>query len=365
MVITKVEFLPSNMRQEDPDWRYSLRASKVSQGWIVCLHTDEGLTGYGYASATPMLGASYEGVKGVLDTFKPLLIGKDPMGVEAILIALEKMVRGVNQAKAGIDCALHDLVSRKLNVPLHQLFGGKVRDSVSILRVLSIKAPDDMAGMAQKLIDKGYRHLKIKVEGDVDLDVARVRAIRKQVGDDVHLTIDANQAYTPKDAILALNRMADYRIELAEQPTSVDDLPGLKLVTDSVPIAVEADESAGSLREVMVLVSNRIVDAVSLKIPKLGGLRNALAAARICEAGRIQYRLGAHVGSRLMSAQVMHLAAALPKLSFACELGEFSRLLDDPFAGIEIEDGTLKLRDLPGSGVHLVAPQGSELAKTA
>lgn len=365
MIITEVEYLPCNMRQADPTWRYSLRASKMSQGWIVCLHTDEGITGYGYASATPMLGASYEGLRGVLDTFVPTLIGKDAMSIEAILIALEKQVRGVNQAKAGIDCALHDLVSRKLNVPLHQLFGGKVRETVPILRVLSIKAPDEMAGMAQKLADQGYSQFKIKVEGDVETDVARVRAIRRQVGDAALLTIDANQAYTPKDAILALNRMAEYRIDLAEQPTAVDDLVGLKLVTDSVPVAVEADESAASLRDVMVLVSNRIVDAVSLKIPKLGGLRNALAAARVCEAGRIRYRLGAHVGSRLMSAQAMHLAAALPKLSFACELGEFSRLHDDPFSGIEIENGTLRLRDEPGAGVTLTAPLGSEPQKIA
>jgi L-alanine-DL-glutamate epimerase-like enolase superfamily enzyme len=101
----------------------------------------------------------------------------------------------------------------------------------------------------------------------------------------------------------------------------------------------------------MRLVSNRIVDAVSLKIPKLGGLRNTLAAARICEAGHVRYRMGAAVGSRLLSAQAMHLAAALPELDYACELGEFDRLLDDPFEGIEIDNGRLFLPEGPGSGV--------------
>ena len=75
-----------------------------------------------------------------------------------------------------------------------------------------------MAAQAQKLVDKGYRYLKIKVHGEVDEDVARVAAIRRQVGDDVHLTIDANQAYSPKDAIAALNRMAEHHIDLVEQP---------------------------------------------------------------------------------------------------------------------------------------------------
>jgi L-alanine-DL-glutamate epimerase-like enolase superfamily enzyme len=106
------------------------------------------------------------------------------------------------------------------------------------------------------------------------------------------------------------------------------------------------------------LASRRIVDAVSLKIPKLGGLRNTLAAARICEAAGVRYRLGAAVGSRLLSAAAIHLACALPGVEYACELGEFDRLLDDPFEGIEIEDGFLHLPLEHGSGVRLRAPFG-------
>jgi L-alanine-DL-glutamate epimerase-like enolase superfamily enzyme len=99
-------------------------------------------------------------------------------------------------------------------------------------------------------------------------------------------------------------------------------------------------------------VTERAVDAVSLKIPKLGGLRNTIAAARICEAGGVKYRLGAAVGSRLLSAHAVHLACALRDVDYACELGEFDRLLDDSFEGIEIENGELRLPEGPGSGVH-------------
>jgi len=224
-----------------------------------------------------------------------------------------------------------------------------------------------MAAAGQKLVDKGYRYLKIKVHGHVEEDVARVKAIRKQVGDDVHLTIDANQFYTPKDAITALNRMADYRIDLVEQPVNADDFEGLALVTRTVPVTVEADEAAGSLRQVYELVSKRAVDAVSLKIPKLGGLRNTLSAARLCEAGHIKYRLGASVGSRLLAAQGLHFACAMPGIDYACELGEFDRLLDDPFEGLEVTNGVLKLPQGAGSGVRLISSaQNSErLAKSA
>jgi L-alanine-DL-glutamate epimerase-like enolase superfamily enzyme len=147
--------------------------------------------------------------------------------------------------------------------------------------------------------------------------------------------------------------MAKFDIDLAEQPIAAADHAGLRRVTDNVPVTVEADESASSVARVFELVRERCVDAVSLKIPKLGGLINTLAAARICEAGGVEYRMGAAVGSRLLSAQAMHVAAALPDIAYACELGEFSRLLDDPFEGIEVENGRLKLPEGIGSGVSL------------
>jgi L-alanine-DL-glutamate epimerase-like enolase superfamily enzyme len=157
--------------------------------------------------------------------------------------------------------------------------------------------------------------------------------------------------------------MAEYRIDLCEQPVDADDFEGLALVTRTVPVTVEADEAAGSLREVFELVSRRAVDAVSLKIPKLGGLRNTLAAARLCEAAHIQYRLGAAVGSRLLSAQALHFACAMPGVDYACELGEFDRLLDDPFEGLEVVNGMLTLPSGPGSGVRL--QKAGRMARTA
>jgi L-alanine-DL-glutamate epimerase-like enolase superfamily enzyme len=301
------------------------------------------------------MGSTFESLPHELERFKPHVLGNDPFAIEAILQELDRSLAGGSQAKAGIDCALHDLCARALGVPLYNLLGGKVRSSVPVLRIVAIKTPAEMAEQAQKLLDQGYHYFKIKVHGDVDEDVARVKAIRERLGADARLTIDANQSYSPKDAIAAINRMAEYRLDLVEQPVSRHDLKGLELVTRSVPVVVEADEGAGTIDEIMTLVSNRIIDAVSLKIQKLGGLRNALAAARICEAGHVKYRLGAHVGTRLGNAHAIHLAAALPGVDYACELGEFTRMYNDPFAGIEVVDGVLAVPDGPGCGVEPVA----------
>ena len=362
MIVESADFQPCEMPLEDKNWRFALGAASTSRGWIVRLKSDSGHVGYGYANASPHMGSTFESLPHELERFRPLVVGQDPFAIEAILRALDRSLSGGNQAKAAFDCALHDLCARSLGVPLYNLLGGKVRATVPVLRIVAIKRPDEMAVEAGKLREQGYHYFKIKVHGEVEEDVARVKAIRARVGPDAHLTVDANQSYTPKDAIRAINAMAQYQIDLVEQPVSRTDLKGLELVTRAVPVVIEADEGAGTLDEIMNLVSNRIVDAVSLKIPKLGGLRNALAAARICEAGKVKYRLGAHVGTRLVNAHAIHLAAALPQMDYACELGEFSRMYDDPFAGIEVVDGMLTVPDRPGCGVDPVAGgQGANL----
>jgi len=191
------------MRKEDPTGASRWRRVRSAKGRAP--HRERrGVEGFGYASATPHMGSTTGTLKAELDLFRPLVIGRDPRSIQAVLLDLDKTLRGAPQAKAAIDCALHDLVARELGVPLNVLFGGAVRDAVPILRILAIKTPAEMAAQAQKLVDKGYRYLKIKVRGHVEEDVARVAAIRRQVGDDVHLTIDANQSYKTKEAITAL-----------------------------------------------------------------------------------------------------------------------------------------------------------------
>lgn len=363
MAIERYEIQRCEMPLEDPNWRFALGATSAARGWIVKLTSETGIAGYGYAPAIPHMGSTLESLPTILQRFEPLLIGVEVFAVEHVLAALDASLAGSLQAKAAIDCAMHDLIARTLGVPLYHLLGGKLRDSVPVLRILAIKSPAEMAEQAGRLFDQGYRYFKIKIHGDIDEDVERVRAIRQRVGSAAHLTVDANQSYSAKDAVYALNRMAEHRIELVEQPVPAGDLKGLKLVTDSVPVTIEADEGAGSIDEIMQLVGERIVDAVSLKIPKLGGIRNTIAAARLCEAGRIKYRLGAHVGTRLLNAHAVQLAVSLPGVDYACELGEFTRMFDDPFTGLEVENGWITVPDAIGCGVQpIVAPVSAAVA---
>ena len=351
MKIVEARVDESILPKKDKDWKFALAASGVTEGWVVSIRAEDDTVGYGYASTMNHYGAPHDAVKGALDRLCKRLVERDAREIARILDDLDRVMLGNNQAKSGIDCALHDLQARRLGVPICDLFGGPAVREFATLRILPIKSPADMAKNARALADKGVRHFKIKVHGDVEEDVARVAAVRAELGPDAHLTVDANQSYAPKDAIRALNLMAESRIDLAEQPVKANDLAGLKAVTQAVPVTVEADEAAYSLDQVMILVRERIVDAISLKITKLGGLRKTYAAAQICEAGGVRYRMGAHVGPMLLAAHAMQLAAALPGIWYASELSEFDGLAEDHWEGLNLVDGVLHLSDAIGCGV--------------
>lgn len=350
MRIVGVDVIPSVMRKEDPTWRFALAARRTTEGFVVVARTDGELTGIAYTGAAPHLGAPAERVDADLRRLGAALVGSDADDFDAV-----DAVPACNPARAGIDLALHDLAAKAAGVPLYRLFGELVRSEVRVLRILAIKRPEEMARIARAHVAEGYRHLKIKLEGDGDADVARVRAIREAVGPDVALTVDANQSYGVEVAIDAVRRMERYSIELVEQPVAADNVEGLAAVARAVETPVDADESAASVDDVRRLVEARAVDSVSLKIPKLGGLRAAREAVALCRATGIRCRVGAHVGSRLLAAAALHFAVATPEVGDVAELGEFERLLDDPAEGLSVERGRLRVPSGVGVGVRLRA----------
>lgn len=352
MKIQSFAVFPVVLPDEDPEWKFSGQAYPKNEACVVGLKSDDGTVGYGYAAAFPHLAATTGGVQGALSRMLPLIVGQPALAIEANIQRIEKSIQGNNPAKSGIDCALHDLAAKLMKVPLYQLFGGKVRDQIPLSRMLALKAPNQMAERAKRLVDQGYRCVKLKLGGELREDVERVRQVRKAVGADIRLTIDPNMSYQAKQAIACIERTAEFFVDLVEQPVREADLEGLALITRSVSVPVEADESAYSVESTFALAANRTIDAVSLKVSKMGGLRNVHTSARICEAAQLGCRMGATVGSQLLAAHAVHVIASLRHLTFPCELAEFLHLTNDPFEGLEVKDGMIRVPDEIASGTH-------------
>ncbi len=352
MKITGYKIDAFSLADKDPNWRIAGYAIPTNDACVLTLTAEDGTTGEGYAAAFAHLGASQAGTAAVLEMIARRLIGRDAFAIETNMDIARKSIRGNNPAKGAVDCALHDLAARLLKVPLYQLFGGKSRTKLPLLRILSIKSPDQMRETAQKLIDQGYRYLKLKVEGNPREDAERVGAVRKAVGDDIFLSVDPNMGFGAKAAIEFARRIEDYDVTMMEQPLNDADLPGLESVAKAAGLPIEADESATTVEQVLDLAAYRRVDAVNLKIPRSGGILSIITMARMCEAAGLRYRLGANVGSRLLAAHGLHVAVALPNAHFACELAEFERLQNDPYEGLEVIDGEIHVSDEIGTGVR-------------
>lgn len=351
MPIVSAELRPCIQRQEDAGWKFARATVPELRGWVIVLTDENGTTGLGYCHAIPAITTHGEGAEAGLRFYQPRLLGRDPAELAAIMDEVEAVLAGNTSVKAAIDMALHDLVARRAGVPLSVLMGGHFRDSIPQSRILPIKAPAEMASAAAGLVAKGYRTLKLKLSGDGALDARRIAEVRAAVGAEVMLTLDPNQSYSAKGFIAAWRRMEPHDIALVEQPVPAADWEGLALVTRTLPVPVEADETVQDIADVLRVIEGRVADVVNLKITKLGGIRNFITAARLCEAGQIAPRMGAAFGPALLQAASAHAAASLRHLAFACELSEHDHILDDPFTPLPIQDGAIIVPPGPGCGV--------------
>jgi L-Ala-D/L-Glu epimerase len=351
--IANVAVEPCTQPLRDPSWKFARATVPRLEGHLLALDDERGNRGLAYVHAIPAITTHGDGARAALEFFRPLLLGREVESIAAVMHEVDAVLAYNPSVKAAIDMALHDLLSRRLGIPLDVLLGGRLRESIPQSRILAIKAPAEMGARAAQLVADGYRQLKLKLSGDTSLDVARIAAVRSAVGDEVALTLDPNQSYNAKQMMAAFARMERYGIALIEQPVPAGDWEGLALLTRELPVAIEADESAQTVSDVFRLVAERRVDVINLKVTKLGGLCRFLDAVRICEAGNVVCRVGAAFGPALLQSVGIHAASIVRSLPFACELSEHQHLLDDPFTELPVRNGTIDVPRGAGCGVTL------------
>lgn len=350
IVDARVEACTQRLR--DPSWKFARATVPLLEGQVLVLTDEAGTRGLGYVHAIPAITTHGAGAAAALALLAPMLVGRRADELASLLEEVDATLTFHPSVKAGIDMALHDLLARQLGVPVHVLLGGRLHERIAQSRILPIKTPAEMAAKAAELAAAGYGQLKLKLSGDTALDTARIAAVRDAVGPDVVLTLDPNQSYDAKQMMGAYARFERHDIALIEQPVPAADWAGLALLTRSLPVAIEADESAQTVHDVFRLVSERACDVINLKVTKLGGLRRFQQAVRICEAGNVGCRVGAAFGPALLQSMSLQAASTIARLPFACELAEHLHLMDDPFTELAVTHGAIDVpREAPGCGV--------------
>lgn len=326
---------------------------------IVKLISDDGTFGVGEAPhmvGHSQLGETPDTVRVVLRRkLVPAILGMDPFDQEALTNALDRAVPGNQRAKGALIMAAYDLAGKALNTPLYNLLGGLVRDRIPLSWSLPIVEIDKVVEEGVQMVERGWRILKVKVgrPNPAD-DVAAVQALREEVGDEISIRVDANQAYDVKTAHWVLQRMEPYRIDFFEQPVHRDDFTGMIEVTKQSPIPIMADESAKSPEALAAIASNRAADDVSIYITGPGGLVKSKKMAAIAEAFRMRAYVGGALEGVIGTAAGLHFAASTPVVELGCEMSGQYLMKDD--LGKEphvMEDGALVVPTGPGLGIEL------------
>jgi len=351
--LEKAEVFVFRFQLEKP-FRIALGATTEKTEIIVALHDNHGRVGWGEASPSALiLGCTPNTVLSALDLLIPAVLGEDPRRLSFLVEKMDRVLLGNAAAKAAVDLALHDLVGKIYGEPVWRLLGGSFAEPLETDFTVSIDTPEAMAEEARKLVDAGFRAIKVKVGEDPKLDVQRVKAVREAVGENVKLWIDANQGWTPQEAVWALARIAEFRVEFVEQPVSAWNLEGMRWVRERSPVPVMADESVHSPQDALLAIKLGACDYVNIKLMKAGGLLRAKEIATICKNAGIPNMIGGMVESNLSATAAVHFALSEGNVVFRdLDLGERPEAKLVSKGGSAIQNGFQVLADpeAPGFG---------------
>ena len=305
----------------------------------VRLRDGDGNEGWGEAAGTKFYGETPESVLSAVKLYATAL-PTDPFDIEETERRWEVMLRENPAARAALSSALHDLVGKRLGIPVYRLWGLDPAKAPQSTFTIGLDTPEKIR--AKVLEAKQYPILKIKVGTDRDEEI--LRTIRDVT--DKEIRVDANCGWTVKQAIGMLPVLKEYGVTLLEQPLPPHELDGLAQITRRADIPVIADESCRTAVDIPPLVGK--VDGINIKLAKCGSLREALRMIAIARA----HGLMVMVGCMIESSIGITAAAHFTPLVDIVDLDGAALLANDPFVGASIDGGRVTLPTGPGLGVR-------------
>jgi muconate cycloisomerase len=359
--ITRIETIPVRVPiVAEFQIRGSLGAHTESPFLVVLIHTDEGITGLGEVSCTPIWsGEDSTTARHLIATFlEPALAGEDARDIERLTMKMRRAVANHPFTKAGLEMALWDILGKACGLPVYRLLGGAVRERVPIKMSVSGVEPQRAAQLAEFAVSQGLRALKVKTGIEPESDIERVKVVRDVVGPGFPVGVDANGGWSVRVAIQTIRRLAEESgIYFAEQPVAPLDLQWMVDVRRSVPVPVMADESCYTLQDAMAIARAQAADILSIYVGKGGGIGPARKMAAVAEAAGLTCTVGSNLELGVASAAMAHLAMACPGIGaeeFPCDiLGPLAyehSLVEEPLV---LVNGCVTPPEKPGLGVNL------------
>lgn len=329
-----------------------------SESWTVKVMTDEGI--YGLGSAAPLAfvtGETMDTCYLVLKMFAEALIGCDPMDIKGAHALMDGLIYGNGSAKCAMDTALYDIIGKKKELPLYRLLGGTdpaVYNDITI----GIDEAAKMCAEAKKYVkEKGFRILKVKTGIDLQQDIEALRQIRKEVGEEVRIRVDANQGYDMETALQACRELEALGIEAMEQPLPWWDFDGAAQLKrrNETTVALMLDESIHSPYDAKRAITLQCADYYNIKLMKCGGLYHGVQIADIAQDASVGCMVGCMQENKIsLTAGISLVAAKKAIVEADCDSFMFFPGDDDGIpGGFTRQGGVFTLTEKPGLGIEL------------
>lgn len=347
MQIRSAEVTPVEIKIRKPVRMAGLAEFSHVTAIFVRLVTREGKSAWGccVAHADPS-----EAVLRACQDCAALVPDLHPTNIEYSLAELSNLTGNAPSALCAFDLAFHDLLGIATGMPLYRLLGG-YRNRIQTSATISIAPVQESVEAAQERARLGFRILKVKGGLNPAEDVRRVKAIHRALPE-LTLRLDADGGYSVEDA-LDVGRAVAGQIEMLEQPTSKDDLEGLRQVTRHSPVPVLADQSAAGPASVLELAARHSCDGVSVKVAACGGLRCARQVDAIARAAQMTTMVSCLIEPALLISAGLSFALSSPNVAYGDLDGSLDLLNDPSLPGFQLEDGWLTASEEPGLGCRM------------
>lgn len=355
MKITQVRATPVNVNYREPE-RWSQGHRLGITGIVVEIETDQGLVGLGESVPAP----SPEVTIAAIESMMPRLVGQDPRQVSRRWRDMQTVggwgafPHTGNAALAGLEIACWDLIGKALGVPVHALFGGRVRDSVEFMAFVPYH-PDTrrIESEARRFVSEGYKTLYIKGGFGAAADLAAVEALRRGAGPGVQLRIDPNEAWTGDVAVRMVHALHQFDLQYIEQPTRLDRLDELALLRRRSPVPIAANQSSWLNHDILDIIAAGAADVVMTDPWQAGGLRAFHTVAGLCEIAGMPLVYHSFAPLSIATRAVMQVLASSSACHYAHQTYH-QMLVDDVVRDPVRHPGGIELVDnRPGIGVEL------------
>ena len=354
MKITQIDVFQVNYKLLDEEYSWSRGQSVESFiSNIVKVSTDEGINGFGEVCP---LGSAYmaayaKGVPSGVAEIGPGLIDQDPTQIKMIYQLMDSALSGHNYVKSPIDIACWDILGQVSGVPVCTLLGGRCVEDFPLYRAIPQRSAKEMQEDVAKYRDEGYRRFQLKVGGEADDDIQRIKAVARILKTGDILVADANTGWITRHAIRVVNAVADEDVYI-EQPCQT--LEECLTVREHTNLPFILDEVITGISPFLRAYEKRAMDVINIKISRVGGLSKAKQLRDLCESLGIAMTLEDSWGGDVTTAAIAHFVGSTREEFYftSTDFNSYNDLRVAPDAPAR-KNGRLAVPNQPGLGIHV------------